>query len=77
MPRATTRDVALYGDGSYKEGDGATYAAQPRRFRDDQDYFNKTEAAAVSAMAKLPEMFGYEKSTVHTAELAAMITSLK
>ena len=77
MPRATTRDVALYVDGSYKEGDGATYAAQPRRFGDDQDYGNQTEPEAVAAMARLPDRFGYEKSTVHTAELAAMLTSLR
>ena len=73
MPHATTRDVALYGDGSYKEGDGATYAAQPRSFRNAEDYFNRTVAAAVSGLARLPERFGYETSIIHTAELVAMI----
>ena len=28
-------------------------------------------------MARLPDRFGYEKSTVHTAELTAMLTALR
>ena len=37
IPCATTRDVALFSDDSCKEGDGATYSAQPRRFGNEQD----------------------------------------
>ena len=76
MTYTTTHDVILYGDGSYIEGSSATYSAQPFKFSGDALYFEKTEPVDTASMARLPDRFGYERTTVHTAELSAMITSL-
>ena len=53
----TTQDIALYGDGSYIEGQGATQSAQPLRFDKDAEYFNKTEPDDMVVKARLPDRF--------------------
>ena len=69
--------AALYGDGGYVPGSGATYAAQPRLFGQDSNYFNNSSAASRPVLARLPNRFGYETCTIHTAEMAAMVASLR
>ena len=71
------RDVALYGDGSYIEGGCVTYSAQPFKFCNDLQYFDDAEDVCAAIKARLPNRFGYERTTIHTAELAAMVASLK
>ena len=46
-----TQDIALHGDGSYIEGQGATYSAKPLRFGNDAEYFNKTRPDDMVAKA--------------------------
>ena len=77
MTYTTAQDVALYGDGNYIEGSGATYSAQQLIFGNDALYFEKAEPVDAASMARLPDRFGYERTTVHTAELPAMLTSLR
>ena len=71
------QDVALYGDGSFINRGCATYSAQPIKFGNGVQYFDKAEPMCAASMACLPERFGYEKTTVHTAELSAMLVSLR
>ena len=56
---------------------GATYAAQIRIFGEGPNYFKESGVASRPVLARLPLRFGYEASTIRTAELAAKVRSLR
>ena len=69
--------TALYGDGGFVPGSGDTFAAQPRLVGQEPNYYNNSSAASSPVLLRLPNRFGFETCTIHTAELAAMVASLR
>ena len=70
-------EFAVYGDGGYDAKVGASFAAQARYFQDGPLYFEKSILSERVVASRLPVRFGYEESTVHTAELSAMIAAMR
>ena len=75
----STRDCefALYGDGGYDAKLGAAFSAQVRYFQDGPLYFESSIYSERPVASRLPHRYGYEESTVHTAELSAMIAAMR
>ena len=74
-----TRDFEfeLFGDGGYDPKVGASFSAQVRYFQPGRQYFVSAIDFERPVASRLPHRYGYEESTVHTAELSAMVASLK
>ena len=70
-------EFGLFGDGGFDIFLGASFSAEARLFQDNHSYFITAIGNAARVSSRLPSRFGYEGSTVHTAELSAMITSLR
>ena len=64
----------MYSDG----GGGRTITAcsQARPFGDGRDYWDSGVEVTAQLITQLPRRFGYELTTVHTAEMLGMITGL-
>ena len=69
-------DYALYGDGGHN-GRMATCCSQARSFGEGDEYWHSSACVTDKLMCVLPKRYGYEKCTVHTAELVAMLNSLR
>ena len=70
-------EFALFGDGGYDVKHGASFSAQIRFFQSGPQYFLSTATFESPVSSRLPHRYGYEESTVHTAELSAMVASLR
>ena len=70
-------EYGLYGDGGYSSRAGATFAAQARSFGPLGDFWGSSEVVTDSLSSRMPMRYGSESVTTHTAELAAMVTSLR
>ena len=70
-------DIALYGDGGFVPGVGATFSAQARAFGPDPHYWQDSGSVSLPVASRLPRRYGHEECTVHTAELAALLSSLR
>ena len=67
----------MFGDCGYDHGDGATFSLQIRYFCPDSQYFITSGGCERPVVSRLRRRYGYEDSTVHTAELAAMVAALR
>ena len=70
-------DQALYGDGGYSPSVGATFCCQARGFGAAGEYWNTSSWASRMLSGRLPARYGWEPSTIHTAELQALVCSLR
>ena len=71
-------DVGLFGDGGFDPVRGiATFSGGPQRFGAATHYWDESSPAAAAVIGRLPSRFGFESSTVHTAELVAMVVALQ
>ena len=70
-------DFALFWDGGYDPKHGASFSAQVRYFKSGPQYFISAVGFERPVASRLPHRYGYEESTVHTAELSAMVASLR
>ena len=69
--------LGLYGDGGYNSSDGATFSGQAVLFGSGERYWEESVSACRPVANKLPQRYGYECSSVHNAELAAMVSALR
>ena len=67
----------MFGDGGYDHRDGASFSAQVLYFQPGPQYFVSSEGFERPVASRLPRRYGYEDSTVHNAEMAAMVASLR
>ena len=70
-------ELGLFGDGGYDIVRGASFSAEARPFQNNPSYFTSSLSPVGKVASRLPIRFGYEKASVHTAELSAMIASLR
>ena len=70
-------EVGLFGDVGFYRRRGATFAAQARAFGTLENYWLASRPAADMTASRMPARYGYEAPTIHTAELAALIASLR
>ena len=70
-------ESALHVDGGYDVKLGASFSAQVKYFQAGPLYFESSIDSERPVASRLPHRYGYEESTGHTAELAAMIASLR
>ena len=70
-------NYVLFGEGGYVHGAGASFSARVRYLHADSQYFVTPAGRGRPVASRLPSRYGYEESTVHTAELSAMVASLK
>ena len=70
-------EFALFGDGGYDVFNGAYFSAEIRFFQSGPQYFVSSLTSVPPVSSRLPCRFGFEESIVHTAELSAMIASLR
>ena len=70
-------ELGLFGDGGHDIVRGASFSAEARPFQNNSSYFTSSLSAVGKVASRLPIRFGYEKASVHTAELSAMIASLR
>ena len=77
LPHASdTSDSAIYGDGGFSK-DGATFACQARGFGSVGQYWECSAWVSRQIQGKLPTRYGWESSTIHTAELLSLAVSLR
>jgi hypothetical protein len=69
-------DYALYGDGGYN-GKGATSCAQARSSGTGREYWPSSACVSEKLTSLLPLRYGNERPMVHTAEMVAMLNSLR
>lgn len=67
----------LFGDGVYNPHDGATFSGQARAFGQGDQYWQHTDPVSDTVAGKLPRRYGYEQSTIHTAEVCGLVASLR
>ena len=70
-------DQALYGDAGYSPQFGATFCSQARGFGVAGEYWTTSSWASRTLSGRLPARYGWEPSTIHTAELQALVCSLR
>lgn len=70
-------EVGLFGDGGFDRRRGATFAAQARAFGTLENYWLASRPAADMTASRMAVRYGYKAPTIHTAELAALIASLR
>ena len=73
---APGEDLALFGDGGFKVGVGATFSAQARAFGLGNLYWQGSGSVSLPVASRVPLRYGHEPCTVKTAELAALLSSL-
>ena len=69
--------IGLYSDRGYAPVNGITFAIQTQRFGQTNNYGDHLTSATTLVLTRLPERYEYEECTIHTAELAAMVASLR
>ena len=69
-------DYAMYSDGGFAPLPGATFAAQAKSF-DDFDYSVSGRPVSNMFYSRFPRGYGWERSTVNTAELAGLVSALR
>ena len=74
---AAAEDIALYGDGGYSKASGASFASQGRAFGPTGRYWEEAGWCTLPVMFRFPLYYGYDIATIHTAELAAMVSALR
>ena len=70
-------EFALFGDGGYDVTHGASFSAQIRYFQSGPQYFLSSATSESPVSSRLPFRFGFDESSDHTAELSAMVASLR
>ncbi|CAE7837193.1 unnamed protein product [Symbiodinium sp. CCMP2592] len=68
-------DIGLFADGG-ANGEATVAACQARAFAGPH-YWNTASAAGPQLAVRLPARYGWEHTTVHTAELLAMLAALR
>lgn len=74
---AQGQDFAVFGDGGFTKGAGATFAAQVRTFGERERYFEEGSPTGDEMARRLPARYGHEDSSIHMAELASLLVALR
>ena len=75
-PTPGEKDLVMASDGSAHPKHGCTYASEARTFGDHGSYHNTTYPIGMPNIGRLPHRFGYEKCTIHTAEVIGALNAL-
>ena len=70
-------DFALFGDGGFDLSHGATFCCQARGFGPPGNYWSSAAWASQKLLGRLPRRYGWEHSSIHTAEMQALTCSLR
>lgn len=77
VPCSASADTFLCGDGGYTPACGASFSGGVHAFGAPGAYFDSSREAVAPVSARMPMRYGFEAASVHTAELAALVASLR
>ena len=69
--------MVLASGGSHHPRLGITYAAEIRAFGVGPAYHSHTSSLGRQIIGRLPERYGHESSTIHTAEVIGALIALR